>query len=209
AHALLRDQSGVDPERVGLHCVSQGGWVSYLAASMAPATVRQVVAISGPGVSAAKQERHRLAVLVDDDEEALAWVDERTERLIAGDDPESILADQLAHSDRPWYRVVCDVYVAEWLPFFARNAAFDPATVLPDVRCPVFAAFGGADATVPVPQSISRLIELLPPNPRHAFAVFPNAGHSLCVGQRDSAIPLAEQLAPGFLPMLSEWFATC
>src|ERR1019366_3442337 len=50
---VLRHQPGVDPDRVGFLGISQGGWVSYLAASMAPRAVRHVVTISGAGVSPA------------------------------------------------------------------------------------------------------------------------------------------------------------
>jgi pimeloyl-ACP methyl ester carboxylesterase len=62
---VLRGQPGVDPERVGFLGISQGGWVAYLAASQAPGAVRQVVTISGPGVSVAEQERYRIACAVD------------------------------------------------------------------------------------------------------------------------------------------------
>ena len=205
---MLRKQPGVDPGRLGFLGISQGGWVSYLAACMDPQAVSQVVAISGPGVSVAEQERYRLALAVDGDDEALAWVDERARRLIAGEDPASILADQRARASRPWYRQACDIYdIPELLPFLARNLAFDPATVLPDVRCPVFAAFGGADTLVPVPRSVAVLSKLLPSNPRHALAVFPAADHNLFTAEPDHTILLSEPLAPGFLPMLTSWFS--
>lgn len=59
---VLRKQPGVDPGRLGFLGISQGGWVSYLAACMDPQAVSQVVAISGPGVSVAEQERYRIAL---------------------------------------------------------------------------------------------------------------------------------------------------
>jgi uncharacterized protein len=205
---VLRRQPGVDPGRVGLLGISQGGWVSYLAASHAPQAVRHIVAISGPGVSAAEQERYRIACAVNGDDEALAWVDERARRLLAGENPASVLALQRGYSDRPWYDRACGHYGSETLAFFARIAGFDPATVLPDVRCPVFAAFGGADTSVPVPRSVAVLSELLSGNPAHAIAVFPDADHGLMPGTADQTVSYAAQLAPGFLAMLTNWLAT-
>jgi hypothetical protein len=69
----------------------------------------------------------------------------------------------------------------------------------------VFAAFGGADTSVPVARSVAILSQLLPGNPQHALAVFPDGDHNLFVAERDENISLGEQLAPGFLPMLDSW----
>jgi uncharacterized protein len=204
---VLRGQPGVDPERVGFLGISQGGWVAYLAASQAPGAVRQVVTISGPGVSVAEQERYRIACAVDGNEEALAWVDDRARRLLAGEDPVSVTARQRGYADRPWYDLACGDYTPGILPFFVRIGGFDPATVLPDVRCPVFAAFGGADTSVPVSRSVTALSELLPSDPRHAIAVFPGADHGLMPATSDETAAYATRLAPGFLAMLTHWLA--
>lgn len=202
---VLRNQPGVDPGRVGLLGISQGGWVSYLAASQAPQAVRHVVTISGPGVSVIEQERYRIACAVEGDEEALAWVDERARRLLAGEDPAAISAKQRIFADRSWYDLACGHYVPEMLAFFARIAGFDPAAVLPEVSCPVFAAFGGADTSVPVRRSVAVLNELLPSDSRNAIAVFPDVGHGLMPVARDETLPYSALLAPGFLAMLAEW----
>jgi dienelactone hydrolase len=205
---VLRRQPGVDPGRVGFLGISQGGWVSYLAASQAPRAVRQVVAISGPGVSVADQERYRIASAVNDDEEALAWVDERARRLLAGEDPASVAARQRTYAGQSWYELACGHYTPEMLAFFARIGGFDPASVLPGVQCPVFAAFGGADTSVPVSRSVAVLSELLPSDPRHALAVFPDADHGLMPVTSDETASYAARVAPGFLTMLTHWFAT-
>jgi len=205
AAEVLRKRPGVDPDRVGLLGVSQGGWVAYLAASLAPEAIRHVVSVSGPGVTPAEQERYRIGIAVAGDPEAMAWVDERTRRLMAGEDHSSILASQLQYADRPWYQSACAYYdKPEMLPLFVRIGFFDPAPVLPLVRCPVFAAFGGADDSTPVYRSVEVLSRLLPANPRHAIAVYPEADHGLQVDRQDGA-RLRDRLAPGFLPMLSAW----
>lgn len=203
---FLRQQPGVDPARVGLLGISQGGWISYIAASLGPAEVSQLVSVSGPGVSVAEQERYRIGCAVAGDAEALGWVDERTQRLLAGQDPEAILSAQRAYADRPWFAGACEYYDdPELLGFASRIFSFDPASVLPAVRCRVFAAFGGADTSVPAARSAAILGQLLPANPHHALAVFPDADHNLFITEPDPDAPLGGQLAPGFMPMLSAW----
>jgi pimeloyl-ACP methyl ester carboxylesterase len=206
AAEVLRAQPGVDRARIGLLGVSQGGWVSLIAASLEPAAVSHVVTISGPGVSAVEQERYRLESAVAADAEAMAWVDERVSRLLGGEDPASILARQAAYSGRPWYPAVSLGYdEVGFLAFIQRIGAFDPGPVLPKVQCPVFGAFGGADSDVPAQRSVAAFASLLPANPRHALAVFAGADHGLVVDGQDRSVPLADRLAPGFLPMLEAW----
>lgn len=209
AAEVLRGQPGVDPGRVGLLGISQGGWVAYLAASLAPERISQLVSVAGPGVSAVEQERFRLACATGGDAEALAWVDERARRIGAGEDPASIISAQRAYADRPWFAAASEPYDDPgFLGFAARNFSFDPATVLPGVRCRVFAAFGGADTSVPVARSAAIISQLLPANPQHALAVFPGADHNLWIKERDENTPLPSQLAPGFMPMLDTWLNT-
>ncbi|MBB5953508.1 hypothetical protein FHS29_000078 [Saccharothrix tamanrassetensis] len=202
---VLRSWPGVDPERIGLIGWSQGGWVSLLAA--ATGRVDHVVTVSGPGMSMAEQERWRIerSLVLDGvpTEDAMAWVDERTRRLRAGESPARIIADQERFRDRPWYPQVSLVYdVEERLGFFARSMDVDPAGQLPHLACPVLALFGGADDIIPVPDSV---VAFAP----HAtgLAVFPGADHSLFTADPAPDVPRVEQLAPGFLPMLRAFLA--
>lgn len=206
---VLREHPGVDQRRVGLLGISQGGWIAYLAASLAPGKISQLVSVSGPGVSPVEQERFRIACATGDDAEALAWVDERARRIGAGEDPASIISAQRAYAGRPWYAATSDHYDDPgFLRFASRNFSFDPAAVLPKVRCRVFAAFGAADTSVPVARSAAILSQLLPANPRNALAIFPGGDHNLFITEPDENTPLASQLAPGFMPMLDAWLNT-
>src|SRR5271155_5356432 len=54
AIAYLKSRTGIDPKRIGVWGLSQGGWLGPLAASRS-ADVSWVIAVSGPGVSPGEQ----------------------------------------------------------------------------------------------------------------------------------------------------------
>jgi pimeloyl-ACP methyl ester carboxylesterase len=216
AVATLRAEPGVG--RVGLIGYSQGGWISLLAAATAPQSVDFLVTISGPAVGVAEQERVRtermLRAAGSDDEtvaEALRWVDERAARLAVGESPEQVFADQARHEGQPWYAQVAEAPYDEpaKMGFFAKAMTFDPAAVIPHLRCPILALFGSADESVPVERSVAVLAERLPALHRgaHGIAVFPGADHMLYVGPRREDVPRVEQQAPALAPMLADFLA--
>jgi dienelactone hydrolase len=55
----LRERPDIRAEAAGLWGISQGGWISPLAASMSP-DIAFVIAVSGPAVSPAEQELYRV-----------------------------------------------------------------------------------------------------------------------------------------------------
>jgi uncharacterized protein len=202
---------------VGLIGYSQGGWISLLAAATYPADVDFVVTVSGPGVGPTEQERVRVERLLrrSHDEatvrHAMRWVDERATRLALGEPPEQVLRSQRGFADQPWYATVAEAPYAdvEEMRFVARSATFDPASVVPHLRCPILALFGGADELVPVERSVAVLAERLPALRRgsHGIAVFPGADHMLYVDEPRPGVERHTQLAPGFLPMLGDFLA--
>jgi pimeloyl-ACP methyl ester carboxylesterase len=209
---VLRGSAHVDSDRIGLIGWSQGGWVSLLAAHTSPDTVHQVVTISGPGVSMAEQERVRIGNALRaagiDDHDAMAWVDDRTTRLRAGEPVADVIAAQQRLRDRRWYDVVSEIYdEPDRLAFFVRSMDVDPSVLLPDLRCPVLALFGGDDQLIPVGLSVARIAAALPGDAGHGIAVFPGGNHSLFTGPPVPGTSRRDQLAPGFLPMLTGFLA--
>jgi fermentation-respiration switch protein FrsA (DUF1100 family) len=137
--------------------------------------------------------------------EALAWIDERTRRLVAGEPVAAVLADQARHAGRAWHATATRHFDdPATLAFLARILDFDPVRVLPGVPCPVLALFGAADALVPVPESVALFATHLPrlPGGPHGIAVFPGADHGLFVTGADG-----DPLAAGFLPMVAGFLA--
>lgn len=213
---VLRRHPSTAGRPVGLYGISQGGWVSLIAAAAEPDAVDFVVVHSGPGTTPAAQERDRLenwlrdeGVTGEDLTRAMAWVDERFDRLRSGEDVEAILADQQRLRDEPWYATVSFVYdTAPGLGFIRGIMDFDPVSVLPDVRCPVLVLFGGADTVVPAQTSLRIFAEQLPPDPAaHGFAVFPGANHGLFVADPEPGVDRRDQLAPAYLPTLTAFLS--
>lgn len=203
ALTVLRAETGV--ERAGLIGYSQGGWISLIAATSRPQAVDLVITVSGPAVGVAEQERvrterslrrlgHPPAVV----DEAMRWVDERAARLAVGDPPADVLAAQDRLAGRVWHEVVgaAPYDTVETLAFFARALGFDPAALIPHLRCPILAFYGAADELVPVERSVAVLAERLPGlhRGRNAVAVLPGADHMLFVAEGEHS--------PVFLPML-------
>lgn len=214
AIAVLRAESSVSS--AGLIGYSQGGWIALLAAATAPQAVDFVITVSGPTVGIAEQERVRIerglrqAGLDEDDiDDALRWVDERAARLAVGEPPARLLQEQTGFAGRPWHAMVTEAPYADEreLRFFARAMRFDPAAVVPHIRCPILACFGAADEQVPVERSVAILAERLPALWRgaHGIAVFPGADHMLFVDAPRPGVERRTQLAPAFLPMLADF----
>lgn len=213
---VLREHPATAGQPIGLYGISQGGWVALLAAAIDPGAVDFVICHSGPGTTPAAQERGRIENWLraegHDDAtvaEAMTWVDERAARLRTDEPIESLLAAQERHRDRPWYATATFAYDSPThLGFLRRIIDFDPTAVMPDVRCPVMALFGGADTVVPAQTSLLAFAEHLPPNPdEHAFAVFPAANHGLFTADPDPEVPRRDQLAPAYRPTLRAFLA--
>lgn len=211
----LRAHPTTNGQPVGLYGISQGGWVALLAAALEPASVDFVICHSGPGTTPAQQERERIEAWVRADGhdeasviEAMSWVDARAEMIRRGDPVETILAEQLTHVRQSWFQTVSYPYdTVEYLRFVSGMLDFDPTTVMPEVRCPVLALFGGADTSVPAQPSLRAFTEHLPARPEHGFAVFPGADHGLFVADADPMVPRREQLAPAYLATVQAFLA--
>jgi len=210
----LREQAGV--ERAGLIGYSQGGWVALLAAVTAPERVDFVVTLGGPYVGIEEQSRthlervmRRRGVPEDAIRAGLAYDAERAARLAGGEDPALVFAEQARHAGEAWHAVTCGPPFdsPELVAFYGRALSFDPAAVLPFLRCPLLALFGAGDENVPVERSLEVLGSRLPSAHRglNGVGVFPGVGHMLHPEPPRADVPRFEQLSPGFLPLLESF----
>lgn len=187
---------------------SQGGWVAPLAASRSP-DLAAVVAVSGPGVTVAAQERYRIAHQLPaegfgdgDVADALAAHDARIAALDRGDPPADVLRAETEAGlpERAWWPLLGDTTVEE-LAFLAGIHAHDPVPALEAVRCPLLAVWGGRDVLVPVVDSVAAFDAALRRggNDRATLVVLPTADHGLRVHPGDGWGAAGASLIVGWL----------
>ncbi len=138
----------VDGDRVGLIGFSQGGSIAPIVAAKDP-SVAFVVSMAGSGVTAEEQ----------------------------------LIFEEINNiTQMGTYRFVARLVARFTVPSIMQRdtwratAGFDPMTYWPNVKAPVFAAFGEGDTNVPVPESVARF-EALPTEVM--IRVYPDGGHGI------------------------------
>jgi dipeptidyl aminopeptidase/acylaminoacyl peptidase len=207
----LRTRREIDPARVGLVGLSQGGWTAPIAAARSE-QVAFVIVVSGATVGFAEQSMvemgntARQAGLAEEHvQEVLALNQAAARYMLTGDWSQYAAARDRALGT-PWSRIAAGFPGASDLPiwtFLRKSAAFDPMPYWLLLSQPVLVVYGAEDErdNVPVAESVRRL--------EHGFAkvmkrnyrtvVIPAVGHSLWI----TADP--HDFAPEFLVTLSSW----
>jgi dipeptidyl aminopeptidase/acylaminoacyl peptidase len=226
---FLRGRPDIDPQRVGLYGISQGGWVVSLAASLS-SDVAFFISHSGPGVSPKKQEFTMLTNIMTMSGLAKEDVDgvlqaisllyqygktgkngEKLDELVLKLKQNPKLADFLPPLSKEVVRK--KLYEKQKMGdpgwFLHLDVDYDPIAALKRVRCPGLLIFGKHDFTVPVEESVARI-----------EAAFKETGNSLCrvvvlsnighgVMEMDSAAPTQPaspmRIAEGYLKLLGDW----
>jgi dipeptidyl aminopeptidase/acylaminoacyl peptidase len=232
AVGFLRSRPDIDPGRIGLYGISQGGWVVSLAASRST-DVAFFISHSGPGVSPRKQEFTMLTNImtmsgfseadVDGVLQAMSLLYEygrtgkngdKLDELVLKLEQNPKLADFLPplskEVDRDKLYEKQKIGDPGW--FFHLDVDYDPIPALKRIRCPALLIFGKHDYTVPVEESVARIEAALKEtgNGRCRVVVLPNAGHGVL--EMDSAktaqpaVPM--RVAEGYLQLLGDWLDT-
>jgi uncharacterized protein len=220
AAASLARQPRIDPDRIALLGMSQGGWVAPLAATLptprAPA-VAAVVALSTPGVSPLEQETYRIAHQLPaqgfsqaESAAAAAAFHDMLGRIRSGDSAEEVFAALQSHRDAPWFPYLGPGNAAE-VRFLAGIYGFEPAPVLERLTCPVLALWGADDLLVPVDRSVDTFDVALRKagNANYRLQVVPGADHGLStvegVGDAEPDAGAGRRFAPGAVETLTGW----
>jgi uncharacterized protein len=180
---LLRTRPGVDPARVGLWGLSEGGWVAPLAAVTSD-EVGFVITVGASGVPPAPQE---------------AWG--KANRL-----REAGVSGSMA---RVYPATVVRLLVdAGAFP----EGDFDPVPVLRRLRQPVLAIWGERDTVSPPAQSQSIFADALGGggNPSYTLRVLPDGDHAGYLATEGGFairnwITTAGQFAPGYIELVGSW----
>lgn len=183
---LARDPR-IDARKIGVWGLSQGGWLSMLAASHSD-VFKFAVAVSAPlvtpdvqmlfsstntlavfGYSKADiEEMRRLRLAVDNYERN-------------GGDKEVVQSELDADIHKPWFKYLwmdsklADRADSEW----RKQIEVDPLVSLRSIHVPLLVIFGSTDPVVPVQVSVSQLKRIQPKHPKMTVAVIAGADHMM------------------------------
>ncbi|MEV6487644.1 prolyl oligopeptidase family serine peptidase [Actinoplanes sp. NPDC051633] len=183
AHEVLRGQAGVDPARVGLWGVSEGGWVAPLAATRSE-RVAFVVTVGASGVAPARQE---------------AWA--KANRLRAAGVAGSMLRA---------YPVTA-VALLTGAGLFPESE-YDPIPPLTRLRQPILAIWGAHDELSPPAESMAIFDQALiqARNARFSLRVLPDGDHAGYLATDggfavQNWITPEGQFATGYVGLIQSW----
>lgn len=183
---MLKADARIDPRRVGIWGLSQGGWLAFLAASRSsePAFI---IAASAPLVSPDVQMLFRSTNVMRVNGYPQAEIDQMVATRTAVDDYMRGTGDRAAAQrlvdaakTKPWFKLlymsetVSDRATSRW----RKEIEFDPLPTLDGVKSPALVIYGASDPVVPVAVSVERLRVA---HPRLDVAVIAGADHAMQV----------------------------
>ncbi len=199
---LLKARGDIDPKRIGVWGLSQGGWLGPLAASRS-SDVAFVIAVSGPGVSPGEQmiyfwenDLRDRGVPERQVKEATALRREVWQYMETSVGYERAKADLERARRAPWYKQVKqqrdDLFQTIETPeklhasvhrWFQQEAIYDPIVALRKLRVPSLFLFGADDHTIPVEESVRIIRETLAQSGARDFTIrtFPKTDHGMFV----------------------------
>lgn len=219
AVASLKADPRIDRRRIGTWGLSQGGWISALAASRTP-DIAFVIAVSAPVVTADVQMIFSSTNHLRANGYSQAEIDQMVATRKAVDDymrgtGSKADAQRLvdAAKTKPWFKylymgeTVRDRDVSGW----RKEIENDPLRNLTAVKVPALILFGAHDAVVPVAESVERLNAVASRLPKMKMHVVAGADHSmqLNVDQKVSLDPKHDgQERPNseeYVAVMSSW----
>jgi len=224
AVGFLKARDDIDPHRIGVWGLSQGGWLGPLAASQSR-DVAFVIAVSGPGVSPGEQMVYYYGSQLRDQglsESGIAEASTLRRRvwqyLATGNDYAGAKAALAVAHSQPWFAAlraqedglfaksdseILDNSELRSHLWFRVELNYDPVQALHKLSVPALFLFGEQDELVPVAKSVEVIRSVLSKDSNHDFTikVFPGANHGLYVTAADGA----RSYAPGYLDTMRDW----
>ncbi len=212
---FLKNREEIDPMKIGLWGISQGGWIVPLAASQSK-DIAFAMILSAAAVTPAEQnlmamdaemrvqkvpEEKIKESLVEmkaqveslSSEEARTEFETQVEKLKA-EGNEKLLASSGIENPR-------------FLLFFRRIMNFQPLPHLEKLKRPVLAIYGEFDRTVPVQGNKEKLEKALKKNRDVTIYVFPKGDHALMLSETGSMQEYfnLNQFVPGLFELMVQW----
>lgn len=176
AAELLRAQRGIDPRKVGMWGLSEGGWVAPLAASRAPRTAFLVV-VGANGLAPLRQQTWAEAV-------KMQAVGVRGSLVDAASTTTYRLVNSMGLFPEPYY---------------------DPGPVLRRLTLPVLGIWGALDRSTPPVESVAAFREGLEAagNRHYVLRAFAGAGHTLHT--TSDGFHQGAGFVPGYVELVGSW----
>jgi pimeloyl-ACP methyl ester carboxylesterase len=213
----LQSRSAINPKQIGMWGLSQGGWLTALAASLSK-DVAFIIPVSGPGVNPAQQEIWRVEHMLRAD----GFLPAEIEAAVALKRRGFSLSQ---HGETDWNEFVIALEQAKdeaWFAYLGFEATpqkedilrdvtlvLEPVPILQQVTCPVLAIFGELDPYLPVQQSAANVEQALKAggNPDHTLTIIPKGNHVIFEAvtggtHEQSSLP---GYVPEYLSTLREW----
>jgi uncharacterized protein len=210
----LQNRRDIDPRKVGVWAISQGGWMAPVVATTTP-NVAFMILHAGPAVSPRVQARHDLESTLsastrgytpDEIKEAVAYQSLAQDAMKSLDalnsdeayDKYKAANEQATARGARWVGKprTKEQMRAQWIQ---PNVDFDPVPFLEKVQCPVIAFFGEKDGLVPPEGNVSIMEAALRKagNKDVTIKVLPGVGHML-------SLP-SGKTPPGYHDVMIEW----
>lgn len=215
----LKADPRIDPRRIGTWGLSQGGWISPLAASRSP-DIAFVISVSAPVVTADVQmifsstNHLRANGYAQTDIDQMVATRKAVDNYMRGTASKDAAQRMIdSAKTKPWFKylymgeTVRDREVSGW----RKEIENDPLTNLTAVTVPMLVLYGTNDAVVPVTRSVERLRTVAPRMPGLTVHVIAGADHAMQMSA-DEKITLdpkndgTEQAdSPEYLAVLASW----
>ncbi len=229
---FLRGHDRIDPERVGLIGISEGGLVAPLALNrVEPGTIAYAVLLAGPGVPGGdllRQQLRRIAAAngapAQMTEELAALQDRALEIIGSGMPPQEaeaalreIVIEQLAASPEtaqlsgePLETAVSAAVESNLSPWFRFFIRYDPRPALGGLAVPTLALFGGKDTQVDADQNQSAMEAALAASGNQDVTIrrFADMNHlfqTAGTGSPTEYARIEETMAPEVLDLIGGW----
>jgi len=214
AAAMLARDPRIDAKRIGFWGLSQGGWLSLLAATRRPGTPFAIAVsapLTTPDVQMYAYVENMLTIAgygradIDAAVKVRRSVDDYFRGTIDRAAAEAVLAEG---RDKPWFdliyvnRTLGDPKTSAW----PKDMKHDPMKVVEKLKAPSLILFGTRDPVIPTAISVERLQPVLRSRRNVEMAVVAGADHAMSVSE-----PVKNQIDPKRLDSLkpdsAEYFA--
>jgi pimeloyl-ACP methyl ester carboxylesterase len=212
---FLKTRKEIEPSKIGLWGISQGGWIVPLAAAQSK-DVAFAILLSAAGVSPAEQTlmntEAELRVQEVPEEKIKATIIETQTQIdsLNSEEARKEFETQVAKLKSEGNETLLNSSGLEnprFLLFYRRIMNFQTIPNLQKLNCPTLVIYGERDRIVPVQGNKDKLEKALGKNRDVTFMVFPNGDHALLLTKTGSTQEFfyLNQFVSGLFELMVQW----